>query len=51
MSEEDISNAQQELLLAKAPYLIRSNVLESVLIANPTVKAVHAGSNASIIEQ
>jgi len=51
VSEEDIRTAQQELLEAKAAYTVRSNIIDSILIANPILKAVHAGSNASIIEQ
>jgi hypothetical protein len=51
VSEEDIKSAQQELLKAKALYQLRSNVVESVLIANPILKAVHAGRNATVIEQ
>ncbi|KAE8452373.1 hypothetical protein EG329_001073 [Mollisiaceae sp. DMI_Dod_QoI] len=51
VSEEHIITAQQELLEAKAGYQLRSSIIESVLTANPIIKAVHAGSNASIIEQ
>jgi hypothetical protein len=50
-TEEDIKAAEQELLKAKAKYQVRNNVIESVLIANPILKAVHAGSNATILEQ
>jgi hypothetical protein len=50
-SEEDIVTAQQDLLKAKAAYQVRNNVIESVLIANPILKAVHGGKNASIAEQ
>ncbi|CZR62042.1 uncharacterized protein PAC_11939 [Phialocephala subalpina] len=51
VSEEQITAAQQELLEAKAGYQLRNSIIESVLIANPVIKAVHAGSNASIVEQ
>lgn len=51
VSEEDLSTARQELLKAKATYQVRNNVIESVLIANPTLKAVHGGKNATIAEQ
>ena len=51
VSEEDTKAAQQDLLKAKAAYQVRSSVTESVLIANPILKAIHAGSNASVIEQ
>jgi hypothetical protein len=51
VSEDDIKDAQQNLLKAKAAYQVRSNIIESVLVANPIVKAVHAGTKASIVEQ
>jgi len=51
VSEEDLKTAQQELLKAKALYQVRSNIVESTLVANPVLKAVHAGINATIIEQ
>ncbi|TVY65618.1 hypothetical protein LSUE1_G008543 [Lachnellula suecica] len=50
-SEEDIASAQQELLKAKAAYQVRSNIVEGVLVANPVLKAVHGGENASVVEQ
>ena len=50
-SEEDIKNAQQELLKAKAAYQVRNNIVEGVLVSNPILKAVHAGNNASAAEQ
>ena len=50
-SEEEIKNAQQELLKAKAAYQVRNNIIENVLVANPILKAVHAGNNASVVEQ
>jgi hypothetical protein len=51
VSEEDIKVAQQELLDAKAAYQVRNNIVESVLIANPVLKAVHAANDATILEQ
>ncbi|CAG8951899.1 hypothetical protein HYFRA_00005703 [Hymenoscyphus fraxineus] len=51
VSEEDIKSAQKELLDAKTAYQLRNNIVESVLIANPILKAVHSGSNATIAEQ
>ncbi|KAH8808347.1 centromere protein H (CENP-H)-domain-containing protein [Xylogone sp. PMI_703] len=51
VSEEAIQSAQQELLDAKAAYTLRSNVVESTIVAAPILKAVHAGTNASVIEQ
>jgi hypothetical protein len=50
-TEENIKAAEQDLLKAKALYQVRTNIVENVLMANPILKAVHAGTNASIIEQ
>ncbi len=51
VSEEELTTARQELLKAKATYQVRNNVIKSVLIANPILKAVHGGKNATIAEQ
>ncbi|PMD64073.1 uncharacterized protein K444DRAFT_583800 [Hyaloscypha bicolor E] len=51
VSQDDLTTARQELLTAKAAYQVRNNVIESVLIANPILKAVHGGKNATIAEQ
>jgi len=51
VSEEDLTAARQELLKAKATYQVKNNVIESVLIANPILKAIHGGKNATIAEQ
>lgn len=50
-SEEDLTAARQEVLKAKAAYQVKHNVIESVLITNPILKAVHGGKNATIAEQ
>lgn len=51
VSEEDIAEAQKELLEAKATYQVRQSVVETVMITNPVIKAVHSGSKASQSEQ
>lgn len=51
VSDSDVKTAQQELLQAKTAYQLRNNIVENVLIANPILKAVHSGNNASIAEQ
>jgi len=51
VNEEDIKTAQHELLQAKALYQVRNNIVENVLVANPILKAVHAGDNATVVEQ
>ncbi|TVY55766.1 hypothetical protein LCER1_G004826 [Lachnellula cervina] len=50
-SAGDIKKVQQELLKAKAAYQVRNNIIEGVLVANPILKAAHAGNNASPAEQ
>ena len=49
--DEEVERARDDLLKAKARYQVRNNIIQSVLIANPILKAVHSGENASIIEQ
>ncbi|KAJ8058313.1 hypothetical protein OCU04_012504 [Sclerotinia nivalis] len=51
VTDEDIRKAEKDLLESKANYSLRSKIIENVVIANPVLKAVHAGSNASVIEQ
>ena len=51
VSEEDLKDAERALLNAKAHHALRNSIVESVLIANPILKAVHAGLNASPIER
>ncbi|KAH8650154.1 centromere protein H (CENP-H)-domain-containing protein [Xylariales sp. PMI_506] len=46
-----IEQAQNELLEARAKYILRNDVVESVLMANPVLQAVHGGTNASPIEK
>lgn len=50
-TEEDVRVAQEELLQAKARYSLRNSIFESVLIANPILKAVHSRSSATPIER
>lgn len=51
VTEHDITTAQEDLLSAKATYTVRSDVISSVLVAGPILKAVHGGENSSIAEQ
>jgi hypothetical protein len=51
VTEKDIEAEQQALLEAKARYNLKNNIIESILIANPILKAVHAGSKGSPIER
>lgn len=50
-SEVNIQVARDQFLEAKASYSSRANIIDSVLIANPISNAVHAGQNATIVEQ
>ena len=43
--------ARNELLETRAKYLLRNQVVESVLAANPIIKAVHNGIEASPVER
>lgn len=51
VSEEALKTAQNELLESRALYSLRNNILESILMANPILKAVHAGPKASPVER
>ncbi|OBT73275.1 hypothetical protein VF21_08427 [Pseudogymnoascus sp. 05NY08] len=51
VTDEDLQAEQQALLEAKARYALKKSIAESILVANPILKAVHAGSNASPIER
>ncbi|KAK9780938.1 putative Centromere protein H (CENP-H)-domain-containing protein [Seiridium cardinale] len=43
--------AQNDLLQARARYVLRNEVTESVVMANPVLQAIHGGINASPIER
>ncbi|EHK41035.1 hypothetical protein TRIATDRAFT_259072 [Trichoderma atroviride IMI 206040] len=47
----NITEAQDALLTARARYRLRNDVIESVMMANPILKAVHNGTQASPIER
>lgn len=51
ITDEILGESQKDLLDAQARYNLKNKVVESVLIANPILKAVHAGSNATPIER
>jgi hypothetical protein len=50
-SEQDEEIARKELLEARAKYMLRNNVVEVVMTANPILKAVHDGTDASAVER
>ncbi|KAL7936113.1 centromere protein H (CENP-H) domain-containing protein [Trichoderma chlorosporum] len=49
--DEDITAAQNALLTARARYRLRNDAIEAVMVANPILKAVHSGTQASPIER
>ena len=51
VSEDDVKQAQDELLESSANYNLRNGVLDSVMIANPILKAVHNSTHASPIDR
>lgn len=51
VTEAEVEAAERELLDAKASYTLRKNIVESVLVADPVLKAVHAGANATPVER
>ncbi len=46
-----MKNAEEEYLEARAAYILRQSVVEDVLIADPILKAVHSGANATHTER
>ncbi len=50
-SPEALAAAQEALLQARSKYKIRNDAVELIMVANPVLKAVHGGTNASPIER
>ncbi|KAI0433468.1 centromere protein H (CENP-H)-domain-containing protein [Xylaria sp. FL1042] len=50
-SRRTVEVAQQELLESRAKYMLRNEVVASVVSVNPILQAVHNGMNASPIER
>ncbi|KAB5580768.1 centromere protein H (CENP-H)-domain-containing protein [Coniochaeta sp. 2T2.1] len=51
VSAQDVTNAQDRLLEARASWMLRNEVAESVMVVNPTIKAVHRGTESTPIER
>lgn len=49
--EQQIERAERQALEAKAAHSIRREVIESVLIADPILKAVHSEERGSAMEK
>ncbi|KAM0203905.1 hypothetical protein ACHAPA_007565 [Fusarium lateritium] len=50
-TEEETQKAQTDLQERRAKYVLRNDVTEAVLTANPILKAVHSGTGATSIER
>jgi hypothetical protein len=48
--QSQMANAERELLEARTKYSLRKKIIQNVLIADPVLKAVHAGSSATELE-
>lgn len=51
VTEQDIKMAQDRLLDSRASYVLRNDVVDSVLTARPILQAVHHGINATPAER
>lgn len=51
VAEEDLKVARERFLESKASYTLRNDVVDSVMMVNPIIKAVHRGTDASPIER
>ncbi|SPJ82135.1 uncharacterized protein FTOL_09540 [Fusarium torulosum] len=50
-TEEETQKAQTDLQETRAKYVLRNDVTEAILTANPILKAVHSGTGATSIER
>ncbi|KAJ4326489.1 hypothetical protein N0V84_003119 [Fusarium piperis] len=48
---EETRKAQLELLESRAKYILRNEVIDAVVMANPILKAVHGGTEATPVER
>lgn len=46
-----LSEAEKELLEARATYNLKQSIVEDVLVADPILKAVHSGASATSTEK
>lgn len=46
-----LKDAEREYLESRSAYLLKSSIVESVLVTDPILKAVHSGSNATPAER
>ena len=50
-AESEIKTLERECLEARSTYLLRESIVKDVVLADPTLKAVHSGINANPTEQ
>ncbi|KAK7426166.1 hypothetical protein QQZ08_007332 [Neonectria magnoliae] len=50
-TQEEARKAQADLLDSRAKYVLRNDVIEAVMMANPVLKAVHNGTDASSVDR
>lgn len=50
-TDEETQNAQSDLLETRAQYVLRNDVTEAVVTANPILKAVHSNAETAPIER
>ncbi|RGP70465.1 hypothetical protein FSPOR_4040 [Fusarium sporotrichioides] len=50
-TDEETQKAQSELLETRAQYVLRNDVTEAVMTANPILKAVHSNAETALIER
>ena len=48
---EQLNNAEREYLESRSAYLLKNSVVESILVTDPILKAVHSGANATPAER
>lgn len=51
ITEETLKEAENAYMEARGAWILRQSVVEDVLVADPTLKAVHAGENATPTER
>lgn len=55
VSNDNIANqvkdAEREYLESRSAYLLKGSIVESVLVTDPILKAVHSGANATPAER
>ncbi|MCJ1303898.1 hypothetical protein MMC08_006709 [Hypocenomyce scalaris] len=48
---EQLNNAEREYLESRSAYLLKNSIVESILVTDPILKAVHSGANATPAER